>query len=259
LDHNDLSSLQKNDLGSVLMRIKLTISYNGAAFHGSQIQPDRVTVNGSIQNALRNLNIDGKVHAAGRTDRGVHATNQVLHVDIPPFWHDTTKLKNILNQQLNNDILIKRIEHVQDDFHSRYSAKSRIYRYVMKDKKFLNPFEHPFVTYVDEIDLHSLNQNMRHFLGSHDFQYFAKYDDEMDSTIRTISKAFAYRHKEMTVLHFQANGFLRSQIRMMTAMLLAIESQKATTDDLIRTLECKQRFMLKPAPPNSLYLAKILY
>lgn len=239
------------------MRIKLTISYHGAKFYGSQIQKDKKTVNGNIQAVLKELNIHEKVHGAGRTDKGVHATNQVLHLDLPSYWKDIEKLKFLMNYKLNNEIFIKYIEVVADTFHARYDAKSRVYRYILKDS--INPFDYDLFTYEKNLDFSSIENNIKYFLGQYDFKYFTKDIQPNQSTTRIIYNTFAYKYKDKIILHFRANGFLKSQIRMMVGMLLAISTQKATTQDLINNLTCKEKFDIRPALPNGLYLSKIIY
>ena len=240
------------------MRVKLTLAYNGTKFYGSQIQEDQTTVNGTLQEALESLGIKEKVEASGRTDRGVHASAQVVHFDLPHFWSDLVKLKDSLNMKLPNSLHVRKIEEANKEFHARYSAKRRVYRYILK-KGESNPFEEEFVTFVDTIDLQLLQQSIQHFIGTHDFKEYHKLGSDNKTTIRTIYKAFVYEHRDKTVLYFEANGFLRSQIRLMVAMLLGINSGKYSIEDLINQLTCKQKVALRPAPSNGLYLAKIFY
>lgn len=246
------------------MRVKATISYNGTKFYGSQIQEREVTVNGTLQEALSSLGIDSKIEASGRTDRGVHASAQVIHFDLPPFWSDTQKLQEMMNNKLPRSLHVKKIEAVNDDFHARYSATRRVYRYILKEGE-SNPFLDEFVTFVEKIDLQLLQTVIKEFEGTHDFCGFYKKGSDNKTTIRTIYKTCVYQHKGLIVLYFEANGFLRSQIRLMVGMLLGINSKKYKVEDLKDKLTCKlfleskQKISLRPAPSNGLYLAKILY
>lgn len=236
------------------MKCALTIAYNGTNFLGSQTQKSSSnTVLGQIEHVLHQLNIDFKVVASGRTDRGVHATGQVCHIDLPLFWSDLQKLKKVLNEMLPPSIHVKSIKAVNDDFHARYSAKKRVYRYIIKEGE-SNPFEDNFVTFIDNIEFEKIEKNIKLFRGEFDFKYFMKSGSDIKSTIRVIYKAFAYRHKDFIVLNFEANGFLRSQIRLMVGALLALES-----DEIIKQLTCKKNHKIKPAKSNGLYLAKIKY
>lgn len=204
------------------------------------------------------MGIDTKLDASGRTDRGVHATGQVVHFDVPEFWSDRSKLLEILGYKLPKSIHVKKLEFVDDKFHSRYSAKRRVYRYLLKEGA-SNPFMDEFITFVEKIDHKTLQETIRLFEGTHDFCGFYKSGSGTKTTIRTIYKTRAYTHKGVTVLYFEASGFLRSQIRLMVAMLLGINNGKYSADDLQNQLTCKQKIPLKPAPSNGLYLAKIFY
>ena len=241
------------------MRIKMTVAYNGAFFFGSQKQTNVKTVNGTIENALHELNITSSLQAAGRTDRGVHATNQVLHIDIPPFWSDIKKLQTSLNYKLDKYIYVKKIQIVSDLFHARYSAKSRTYRYILKDIKYKNPFEEDFVTYVSDINLDSIQKHIKYFIGSHDFSNFTKKNLHTTNTVRTIYKTFAYKHKNAIVLHFRANGFLRSQIRMMTSALIKVEHNLISVQQLKNAISCQYKCQFDAISPSGLYLCQIQY
>lgn len=240
------------------MRVKATIAYNGTKFYGSQIQDKKVTVNGTLQNILKSMGIDGKIEASGRTDRGVHATGQVISFDVPEFWSDTDKLKQIMNIKLPSSVHVRKVETASDDFHARYGAIRRVYRYILKEGE-SNPFEDEFITFVPSLNITLLNEAIKKFTGTHDFKQFHKSGSDNKTTVRTVYKAYAYQHKDVTVLYFEANGFLRSQIRLMVAMLLGINSKKYTLEDLQDQLTCKRKISIKPAPSNGLYLAKIFY
>jgi tRNA pseudouridine38-40 synthase len=236
------------------MRVALVVAYNGHNFLGSQVQKEtQNTVFGHIEHIFKNIGVRGRCVASGRTDKGVHATGQVFHIDLPEFWTDLKKLKTVLNHMLPNYIHIKDIKSVGDDFHARYSAKKRVYRYIIKNSN-ANPFECDFVTFLQECDFENIKENISLFEGEHNFKEFMKMGSETKSSIRTIYKAFAYKHKDYIILHFEANGFLRSQIRLMVGALLTLSK-----DDIVYKLENKKKIPLKPAPANGLYLAKIKY
>ena len=236
------------------MRIALTLSYNGTSYQGSQTQKEtNNTILGRLQSVLVSIGINFKVIASGRTDRGVHATGQVCHIDLPAFWNDTAKLKKVLNDKLPLSIRVKSIQKVADDFHARYGAKKRVYRYLLK-KEESNPFEEEFITFEQNLNFKELQKNIKLFIGEHDFANFMKTGSDVNSTRRVIYSAFAYKHKGLVVLHFEANGFLRSQIRLMVGALLKLNAK-----ELKEQLSLKSKHKVKPAPSNGLYLAKIKY
>ena len=236
------------------MRCAFTLAYNGVNFLGSQTQKSsNNTVLGVLEHILAQLGIHEKVVASGRTDRGVHATGQVCHVDLPFFWHDLEKLKKVLNEMLPTSIRVKKTWHVAEDFHARYSATRRIYRYVIKEGA-SNPFQADFVTFLEAFDYQEIAKKIKLFEGEHDFAYFMKSGSDIKTTTRIIYKAFAYKHNGFVILYFEANGFLRSQIRLMVGALLS-----RTCYEIQELLACKKKHKVKPAPSNGLYLAKIHY
>jgi len=242
------------------MKIELLISYNGASFEGSQVQKHTAnTIMGRVYEALEALNIETKLHASGRTDAGVHAFKQMMHCEIPEFWEDLEKLKRHLQLQLPDTIKIRRLSKADDAFHARYSAKCRAYRYILCDKE-SNPFESAFVTFVQqELDITRLKEAMALFEGEHDFSLFKKSGSDSGSDIRTIFKTRVYTYKNKTILYFEANGFLRSQIRLMVAFLLKINEGKLSQSQLLEQLNGQKLHNTRPAPPNGLYLCNIIY
>lgn len=236
------------------MRCAVTIAYDGTHFLGSQTQESSSnTVFGRVELALKKLHIDSKPSPSGRTDRGVHATGQVFHIDLPEFWSDLNKLKTTLNIMLPPSIHVKNIRAVDDDFHARYGAKRRVYRYIIKEQE-SNPFEDNFVTFLEHVDFETIEKNIGFFCGTYDFKYFMKSGSDIKSTIRTIYRAFAYKHKGYIVLNFEANGFLRSQIRLMVGALVTLDKE-AIQEQLL----CKKKHKIKPAKSNGLYLSRIKY
>ncbi len=241
------------------MRVKITLAYNGTSFMGSQMQTSTGnTVMGALHRALARLGIDALPVASGRTDSGVHASGQVVHCDLPAHWSDIGKLKWVLNRQLPPSVRIRRVEPVHPEFHARFSARRRVYRYLLSEAE-PNPFEWDFVTFCDPLDVAKIDDAMQAFVGTHDFERFKKTGSETAHDRRTIYSARAYRHKGRVVLRIEGNGFLRSQIRLMVGFLLAISAGKRSKEDLVRQLACEADFKIPPAPHNGLYLAKIYY
>jgi len=242
------------------MKIKITFSYNGASFEGSQVQlhTDN-TIMGQIYKALASLNIQTKLHASGRTDAGVHAFRQTMHCEIPSFWNDVNKLHEHLQNKLPPSIKIRYLRQCNEDFHARYSAKRRAYRYILSDKQ-SNPFESAFSTFIKEpVHLDRLRQAIKVFEGEHDFSSFKKSGSDTKTSIRSIYKTRVYTYRDKTVLYFEANGFLRSQVRLMVAFLLKINEGKLTNEQLIEQINNVKIHNKRPAPANGLYLSNIVY
>ncbi len=242
-----------------LVRVKLTLEYDGSKFQGYQIQKETTnTIAGKIVEALKVLNIQNIPTASGRTDKGVHALGQVAHLDLPTYWNDLKRLKFSLNKMLYPSINIKRIEKAHKNFHARYDAKSRVYRYIVSTKK-PSVFLMPYVTFLDKIDETKIKESIKLFEGKHDFEYFKKCGSDTKNYTREIYKTNFYRYKEFYIFYFEANGFLRSQIRMMISFLLQVSDGKLSKNELKLQLEKKDIFSTSLAPPNGLYLTKIKY
>jgi len=241
------------------MKVKITLSYDGSQFHGYQSQKDGTkTVANTLQDAFSSFGIKSKINASGRTDTGVHATGQVIDIDLPAYWSDLNRLKNYLNRVCQPSIMIGKIEVVKEDFHARYSAKRRVYRYIIKGGK-PSVFFSPYLLYHDRIDSKAIVDAMVLFEGVHDFEYFSKSGSDPKSTIREIYSCYFYKYKDFYVFRVEANGYLRSQIRMMVDFLLKISDKKLSKEALKEQLEKKKIHNRSLAKPNGLYLAKIKY
>lgn len=241
------------------MRVALTIAYNGAYYFGSQIQKENPqTVMGVLNRALKQIGIETHLHFSGRTDRGVHASCQVLHFDLPQFWSDLNKLHDVLSHHLPSSITIRKLKEVSDTFHARYDAKRRCYRYVISTQR-PNPFENDFVTFVPYLNTQKIKEAITLFEGEHNFEYFMKTGSDTTNFVRTIYKTRLYTYKNKTILTFEANGFLRSQVRLMVGFLLAISEGKQSNKTLLQQLNCQKKHKITLAPHNGLYLAKVLY
>ncbi len=241
------------------MRVKSIIAYDGSRFFGFQSQKHtQKTVADTLQKALKSLQIHSKITASGRTDTGVHATAQVIHFDLPSYWSDLEKLKLHLNHRLFPYIRIKKIAKVSEDFHARYNAKRRAYRYILCEQE-PNPFESNYVTFVKNIDFEKIKEAITLFEGRYDFKYFQKSGSDIKSSVREIYKAKLYKYKDYKILYFEANGFLRSQIRIMVDFLLKIGKGKIGQKELKEQLLCKKKHSTSLAPPYGLYLCKVIY
>lgn len=240
------------------MQVKITIAYDGTNYYGSQIQPDFITIHSKLLEVLNIINITTTLDFSGRTDKGVHAFKQVVSCNIPPYWKDLNKLKEVLNKQLPNSIQVRNIKVVQKDFHARFSAKKREYRYLIS-KKPLTPFNSNYISYYKEIDTLKINEAIKLFIGIHDFEYFSKKGSDPISTIREIYDIKFYKHKDIYILKFKANSYLRSQIRMMVDFIMKVSSGKLSLNELKQQLQRKKLISWTLAPSNGLYLSKIHY
>jgi tRNA pseudouridine38-40 synthase len=222
-----------------------------------QIQPNKKTIEGEILKALQKINIKTKIYHSGRTDRGVHALNQVISFEIPDFWN-LEKLRILLNKILYPSIYFKKIQKAPNEFHPRFSAKKRSYRYIIS--KNFTPFNAKYTLFYEkEIDLKKINNALKILEGKHDFEYFAKTGSDVNHYIREIYKAYAFEYKNFYIIKIIGNGFLRGQIRIIVDFLLKINENKFTLTNLKMQLNKKKLISKHLAKPNGLYLERIWY
>ena len=240
------------------MRIKATIAYDGSYFKGFQKQKStNQTITSEIESALRSVGIDDNIRGSGRTDAGVHATGQVIDFEAPEFWRDLKKLKIALNRKLKH-ISFKYLCFVDESFHSRFSAKKRVYRYVFKTSQ-PSVFEQNYISYFPSFDTQKLELALKAFEGEHDFSNFIKIGSITHTNVREIYKAYYRHHKGYHFIYFEANGFLRSQVRMMVAFAMQVAMGEKSLLELEEQLSLKKRHSTKLAPAEGLYLARIVY
>ncbi len=241
------------------MRVLVRLSYDGSKFQGFQRQKHtNSTVANTLEEVLKKLGINSCVIASGRTDKGVHASNQALHIDLPNHWRNLENLKRVLNHHLNPTIFIKKITRVKDDFHSRFWAKKREYRYIFHHGQF-SPFLASYVAFYPDFELERLNEILALFKGRHNFEYFKKNGSDTKDFKRQIFKIKAIKHKDKTIISIQADGFLRSQIRMILAITIKAYEEKITKNQIKEQLAKQKIYSQELFSPNGLYLHRIFY
>lgn len=240
------------------MNAKFTISYDGTCFKGSQRQEEKGTVEDKLIEIFSLLNIEAKITLSGRTDKNVHASGQVFNMILPPYFSNLKKLKRILNEMLPLEIRVHKIQEVEKDFHSRFHARKRVYRYFITTST-QTPFTAKYIHHTKELRVDLIQDAIKLFIGVHDFEYFHKKGSDKENLQREIYEARFYKHKDIFVFSFKANSYLRSQIRLMVGFLLEISEQKLSKSDLKAQLEKKKKVFNKPCSAYGLYLAKVLY
>ncbi|MBP3225205.1 MAG: tRNA pseudouridine(38-40) synthase TruA [Campylobacter sp.] len=233
-----------------MQNLLLTYAYNGARFCGSQSQPHGRSVEDTLKIALGRVGIFGALTTSSRTDKGVHALRQTSTIKCE-LYQSLPRLKELINRHCAPYIFVRDLRVVSDEFHPRYSAKARAYRYIINHGEF-NPFLSDFQIFMPKFEIEKLNLILAKFIGEHDFSEFMKVGSEIKSPVREIFVARAYSHGNLSVVNFVANGFLRAQVRLMLANALA--SLKSN-----RPLDLSHALTRIPAPPNGLYLANVIY
>lgn len=241
------------------MRVYLKVSYDGSKFLGFQQQKE---TNDTVMNhfilTCKALSIDDTPVGSGRTDKGVHANNQAIHLDLPPFWKDLTHLKTILNRHLNPNIHVKKITPVKNHFHARFSPIKREYRYIFYHGEF-SPFLSSYVHFYPRFKMDELGEILQLFKGRHNFKFFKKNGSEHKSFIREIYDIKAIKYKDKTIISIKADSFLRSQIRMIIQATLKVYEKKLTCNQIKEQLELKHIYTQSLSPPCGLYLHRIYY
>lgn len=245
------------------MRYFMTFSYDGTNYMGYQKQPDVKTIQQEIEDKLTKINSNNQVtiHASGRTDAHVHALNQKAHFDLEKSF-DVEKLKKSLNSLLNDDIYVKSVNIVDDDFHARYNVKAKEYIYKINIGEY-NPIEKNYVyQYNKRLDIAEMERALKYLEGTHDFKAFAKLDEDKD-TVRTIVQANLHRNiKDVNTITISllGTGFLRYMVRNIVGTLIEIGERKRKSEDMIKILESKNRKKAGvTAPPEGLYLKDVFY
>ncbi len=249
-----------------MRHFKLTIAYDGTDFHGWQIQPGKPTIQGEIVSVLRRLTQeDVMLHGAGRTDAGVHALGQVGSFRTRSGL-SALEFQRALNALLPPAIRIVGAEEVGPDFHARWSATGKTYRYRLYRGKVVPPFIWRYVLhYPFPLDEEKMSEAARRFVGVHDFAAFAassgsEEDDRERTTEREIFSATIERSETRDELVFSVQGrsFLRYMVRKMTGTLLDIGRGRLAVDDIDRLYELKDRSKSGPTvPPQGLVMVEV--
>jgi len=243
-------------------RLKLIVAYDGAPFAGWQSQSHSNTVQDHLERALERVTGRvARVHGAGRTDAGVHALAQCVHVDVlKPL--PTDHWIKALNALLPSAIRVLRCRYVSQDFHARLSAKGKIYRYRIWSGPVLPPFEYRRAWHIARpLDLKVMKAAAKHFVGTHDFAGFAANRGKAEnSTIRTIYSVRIRQKAACIRIDFYGDGFLYKMVRLIVGALVKCALGKMRTEDVVAQLESGQlgpaRFA---APAEGLFLIRVRY
>ena len=240
------------------MRYKIDLSYDGTDFHGWQVQPNAVTVQQLINDKLyiifqESVNSMG----SGRTDTGVHARKQVLHVDIRKKIPENLMFR--LNKLLPDSISINEITLVQDDFHARYDAKSRAYEYVIHRNK--NPFLEKYsYNFNKKLDIDLMNVACGVIMKYTDFECFSKVHTEVNNFNCLISEAYWSVDSDQLTFYIKANRFLRNMVRAIVGTLLDVGEGRINLKQLTTIIESKSRKEAgRSVPAHGLYLIEVNY
>ena len=245
-----------------MRNIKLTIEYDGKDFNGWQKQPDKLNIQGSIEEAIKQVTGENvELNASGRTDAGVHSLGQVANFktnsNLP-----INKFPIAINSKLKRSIRILSAEEVDLNFHSRLACKRKTYRYIINNSPVASAIYRNLETYIPQkLDIEKMKQAIKFFEGEHDFKAFKASGTSSKSSIRTIFKADIIEMPNNRIyIELTGNGFLYNMVRIIAGTLVDVGLQKIQPEDIPNIIEQGKREMAgKTLPPNGLYLVKVEY
>ena len=237
---------------------RLEIAYDGSKFFGYAIQPNVPSVQGKLEVALAPYTGGVKTHVAGRTDKGVHASQQVVSFTCEKF--DTAKALRSLNSLLSPEIAARRLDIVPDDFHARFSATGRAYRYRIRNAPIHDPLTASAVwTYQTPLDVGLMNDTVNEFVGVHDFSAFCRRYKNID-TVREVLWAQWRRTGDDLDLSIGARSFCHQLVRSIVAVSVEVGCGLVDVTDVPGILASLDRTNAKGvAPPHGLVLVAVAY
>jgi tRNA pseudouridine38-40 synthase len=243
-------------------RYRLDLEYDGGPYKGFQAQADLPTIQGSIERAVRAFSGESlRLQAAGRTDTGVHALHQVVHIDLERDWKPEV-VRDALNAHLVPEpIAILSASLAPDDFHARFSAKGRRYLYRIMNRMAPPTVEKGRVWHVKKpLDVAAMHAAAQRLVGHHDFTTFRDVDCQAKTPVKTLDLAEVSREGDEVRVGFSARSFLHRQVRSMTGTLAEVGAGRWSVEDLQAALETRDRAACGPvAPAEGLYLAGVDY
>jgi len=243
------------------MRLALGIEYDGSRFLGWQTQPEGGAAQDALESALAGIaaaTVD--VTCAGRTDRGVHAREQVVHFDTAAERPDSAWVRGV-NALLPESLAVLWVRRVSSDFHARYSARARVYRYVLLNRAVRPALAARHVGwYHDVLDVEEMRRAAKHLLGEHDFSAFRAAECQAKSPIRTLNSLEIERQGERIDFVIRANAFLHHMVRNIVGTLVYVGKGKHPSGWVAEVLASRDRALAAPTfAAEGLYLEKVEY
>jgi len=244
-----------------MRNLKFTLAYDGTRLVGWQRQAEGESVQGLLEDALARF--EGgpvTVHGAGRTDAGVHALGQVANAQVT-FAHDTATLIRALNAQLPEDVRVLAVEEVAPEFHARFSARSKTYRYQIRHGRIADPFERLYVWHMPErLRVEAMRAAADVLVGTHDFAAFQSAGSPTRDTVRTLTSSTLTDDDGRMTYEVSGNGFLRHMVRAIVGTLVAIGRGFREPESMSSLLQGSARAEAGPtAPPLGLFLVRVDY
>jgi tRNA pseudouridine38-40 synthase len=243
-------------------RYRLTLEYDGGPYNGLQAQAGQPSVQASVERAVTAFSGESvRMHAAGRTDSGVHATGQVAHIDLEKDW-PAEVVRDAINAHLMPEpVVVLDASVAPPDFHARFSAVERRYLYRILNRRSPPALERGRVWHVKKpIDTAAMHEAAQALIGHHDFTTFRDLACQAKSPMKTLDVASVAGDGEAVDLRFAARSFLHRQVRSMVGSLVEVGLGRWSGDDFKAALEARDRRACGPvAPADGLYLTGVLY
>jgi tRNA pseudouridine38-40 synthase len=244
-----------------MRNLKLTLAYDGTRLVGWQRQPEGDSVQALLEDALARF--EGAavtVHGAGRTDAGVHALGQVASAHVT-FAHDTATLTRALNAQLPEDVRVLAVEDVAPEFHARFSARSKTYRYQIRHGTIADPFERAYVWHMPErLRVDAMRAATGVLVGTHDFGAFRSVGTPVRDSVRTVTESTLTDAEGRMIYVISGDGFLRHMVRAIVGTLVEIGRGFREPESMASLLGGSARGDAGPtAPPQGLFLVRVDY
>ncbi|VAX20604.1 tRNA pseudouridine(38-40) synthase [hydrothermal vent metagenome] len=242
-------------------RIRMILEYMGTRYAGWQWQDNAVTIQQVVEEALGKItSLKSRITASGRTDAGVHALNQPAHADVETRMSDEEIMK-AMNAVLPDDISVKEIKTVPEDWSARFSAKEKTYRYTILNRVRPSVFEHGRVWHIKKtLEIDAMRKAASLLVGEHDFTSFRSSGCAAKNPVRRLTTLDIDRDDDTIRLTFTANGFLKQMVRNIVGTLVEAGRGKIAPDDVSTILGKRDRTEAGPcAPPYGLCLVDVVY
>ena len=245
-----------------MRNIRLLIEYDGTNYRGWQVQPKGQTVQGMIEEKLTVITGE-TIHliGSGRTDAGAHAFGQVAHFKTKSHL-SRSSIQRALNSLLPPDIVIRRADEVEDDFHARKKSISKIYQYRILNQNLRSVFHRMYAWYIPQkLDFKEMKEATRWLTGEHDFSSFRSVGSPTRTAVRKVVRTEWKRSRDGLIrFEIEANGFLKQMVRAIVGTLVEVGKGKISSEEFRRILESQDRNMAGPtAPAHGLFLKEVKY
>jgi tRNA pseudouridine38-40 synthase len=245
-----------------MRNIKLLIEYDGTNFQGWQVQPKGPTIQGVLEEKIGLLTGEPvQLFGSGRTDSGAHALGQVAHFKTQSRM-DICTIQRALNSLLPPDIVIQKVEEVDEGFHARKHSKSKVYEYRILNRNLRSAFHRGYVWFIPQkLNLTAMRKATQSLIGEHDFSSFRSVGTPTRTAVRRVIRAEWKRGRDGIIrFEIEANGFLKQMVRAIVGTLVEIGKSRMNASDFRKILNSKDRKKAGPtAPAQGLFLKEVKY